>query len=83
MTLGLQQGSRALALGLRRSFARYLSTGAATGAALPPLEPEERQPDLRHGGSRTGASSHFNKGESFSLPYSLTRAAEVLRETRS
>ena len=78
MMLGLQ-GSRALALEFRRSFARYLSTGAATGAALPPLEPEERQPDLRHGGSRTGASSHFNKGESSSLP----RAAEVLREKRS
>ena len=55
-----------LARGGLGRLGRLLGTSAAGAAGPVDLgEPEPEQPDLRHGGSRTGASSHFNKGEIF------------------
>jgi len=59
-----------LALALRGQASSY--SGSAGAAAIPPPvenggltgeEPVKAMPDLRHGGSRNGASSHFSKGE--------------------
>merc|ERR1719262_698355 len=50
------------------TYSYSYSSGSAGAAAIPPTEetptePERGQPDLRHGGSRTGASSHFHSSE--------------------